>query len=186
MRYRFQAVGDAWLYDAHGQRFASLGGGATATTGFAPLFLSLLFGVPVARWSSLLDEVVRAGSGPEFDRLVDELKPVRSLSAAAEMALLAYPAMERFVARLDGPRSPFGLRPEFLHQPNVELGPLEGHEAHVVGARGQAGCTQRLGVEPDGAHAQEGGARGGGGEEHRGDGTAPVVPRERESAERVW
>jgi L-ascorbate metabolism protein UlaG (beta-lactamase superfamily) len=125
---RFRAAPGDWLYDGHGGAFASIGRGATLTSGFVPLYLSLLFGVGVSDWSSLLKTVLddlEALSPPERDAYIEQRRPKKSLESVAEIALLAYPDVERYVVRAEGAAAPFVLREASLWQPNVELAALE-------------------------------------------------------------
>jgi len=123
---RFRATGDAWLYDCHGQRFAPAEAASTVTSGFAPFFLSQLFGVPMAQWPALLQEALAASNETStFDGWLARHQPKRSPSAALEIALLVYPSVERFIERSTGARAPFQLRDAFLFQPNVPLGCLQ-------------------------------------------------------------
>ncbi|MDX1579846.1 MAG: MBL fold metallo-hydrolase, partial [Gemmatimonadota bacterium] len=124
---RLRAGGQAdWLYDPHAQRFATVEHGATMATGFAPLFLSQLFDIPVSRWKATMAETIdalRRASEESEPALVR--RPTRSPRAAAEIALLAYPSAERFIRRIDSELGPFVLRDSFLYQPNVPLRAVE-------------------------------------------------------------
>jgi len=122
---RFVADPDAgWLYDCHAQRFAPVEHGACMATGFVPLYLSQLFGIPIAEWVPTLRRVARelAALPPEARAAKIAAHPPRKPAAiAAEIALLTYPSAERFITRETGAHAPFALRPELLMQPNVEL-----------------------------------------------------------------
>lgn len=123
--YRFRAREGSFLYDVHSQRFAAVEHGATMATGFMPLFLSRLFGVPTAEWRSLLRETSRRladASESERAAILSERRPRVSPRAALEVALLAYPSAERF---LDLGVEPFALREPFAYQANVPLDRLE-------------------------------------------------------------
>ena len=122
---RFAAPADAgWLYDCHAQRFAPVEHGACMATGFAPLYLSQLFDVPIADWIGTLTRVAAelAALPPEArDAVIAAHPPRKPAGIAAEIALLTYPSAEAFITRERGDHAPFALRPEVLMQPNVEL-----------------------------------------------------------------
>ena len=127
LRVRAVEHGD-WLYDCHAARFARVEHGACAASGFVPLFLSQLFGVRTSDWRETLSAAARAADDPEASQRIERVASSMTKkppAVAAEIALLAYPAMERFVVRDTGGHAPFALRERALHQGNVDLGDLE-------------------------------------------------------------
>ncbi|MGD8861751.1 MAG: MBL fold metallo-hydrolase [Myxococcales bacterium] len=128
----FEGQPGSFLYDCHAERFVEAEHGASATSGFVPLYLAQLFGVAVGEWNALTREaaeVLARSDARGAERWLKQHAPRGDLRMAAEAALLVYPTMERFVERCDGAHAPFRLSPDWLMQPNVPLTRLQLRDA---------------------------------------------------------
>lgn len=121
------------LYDVHSGRFADVGRSLTATTGFIPLFLSRLFGIPAAQWQEFVVKStaeMESMSATERDAYVRAHLPVTTPSKAAAMAFFVFPDAERYLATEAGPQGPYLLKDEYLFQPNVPLVAFDVRQSH--------------------------------------------------------
>lgn len=145
---RFKGSFDSAIYDCHSTEYAPVEHNGRIAPSFSNVYLGYMYDVPYSDWPRWIFKHMndmQAMNPQQRQALKDRLAPIRSVDQGVQVGLLAYPSAERFMT-FD--QSPFRLKDEYLHQPNIDLHSLEFQDD------GQRWCSLREDVSIDGQYEQ--------------------------------